>query len=63
MKSVVVTLPPLIAAPPPTSFPSPWPQPTVAVWPVLPEVGPLTSVWRTVTVAPLTLMPLPLQIA
>lgn len=63
MKFVVVTLPPLIAAPPPISFPSPPPQPTVTVWPAVAAVGPLTSLWRTFTVAPLMLMLLPLQMA
>ncbi|MDX3536715.1 hypothetical protein PV721_20500 [Streptomyces sp. MB09-01] len=43
MKFVVVTLPPLIAAPPLSTLPSFWQQPTVTVAPLVAAVGPLRS--------------------
>ncbi|WP_093877882.1 hypothetical protein [Streptomyces sp. TLI_105] len=63
LKSVVVTLPPLIAAPPLTSCPSPREQPTVAVCPVEAVFGPLTSVKCTAVETCSRSMPSVLQIA
>jgi hypothetical protein len=53
VKSVVVRLPPLIAAPPLISVPSAGPQLVVIFWLLVAVVGPLTSWERTVTVTPL----------
>lgn len=62
-KSVVVTLPPLMAAHPLTSCPSAREQPTVAVCPVEPVSGPLTSRKRTVVETCLRSVPPAPQIA